>query len=128
MEDAIYYENRFFIRLQELFSEHAQKIILPTERAEIYYFINIKRYKLFIRKSRKQYQVCGKNFDEISKRDLFYKVEIKDVKQWYDIYFTGTWSECIKEFERLLNLGIENGLLLSNRTTNKRQKRKFNKS
>lgn len=124
-KDSIYYENRFFIRLQELFSEHAQKIILPTERAEIYYFINIRRYKLFIRKSRKEYQVCGKNFNELIKRDLFYKIEIKDIKKWYDIYYIGTWNDCIKEFERILSIGIENGLLLSNRTSNKRQKRKF---
>lgn len=125
-KDSIFYENRFFIRLQELFSEYAQKKILPTERAEIYYFINIRKYKLFIKKSRKNYQVCGKNFEILNKLDMFENVEIKDVKQWYNIYFEGTWKECITKFEELLQKGIENGLLLSNRTTHKRQKRKSN--
>lgn len=120
MKDLIYYEDRFFQRLQELFSEHAQKQILITERAEIYYFIMYGKYKLFIRKSKKNYQVCGQNFEELNNFNLFEKMPIIQVKNFYNIYYKGTFYECKTYYDTILEKAIKNGLLFSFRTKNKR--------
>lgn len=128
MKDAIYYENRFFERLQELFSLHAQKQIMRNERAEIYHFFMYEKYKLFIRKSRKDFNVCGQYFEDLNKLEMFEDVEILQSKKFYNVYFKGEYNECVEYYGKLIKRGIENGLFAQIRVGNKRQKRKTNKS
>lgn len=128
MKDAIYYEKRFFVRLQELFSEHAQKQILITERAEIYYFMMYGKYKMYIRRNRKNYSVCGQNIEDINRHELFDKIEVLEVRQYYNTYFKGTFTEAKDFYDKTLERMYKNGLLIPTRTRNKRQARKADKS